>query len=61
VTDAVRDIVLGYLRLDKNQMKAARKHAAAIAEKALWKHFITYYYEAYDFALRHAKIRQLNG
>ena len=61
VVDAVRDTTLGYLRLDKNQVKAARKRAAAIAEKALWKHFITYYYEAYDFALRHAKNRQLNG
>lgn len=61
VADAVRDTILGFLRLDKNQVKAARRRAAAIAEKALWKHFITYYYEAYDFALRRAKIRQLNG
>jgi glycogen synthase len=58
VADAVRDTVLGYLHLDKNQVKAARKRAATIAEKALWKHFITYYYQAYDFALRRAKIRQ---
>lgn len=61
VADAVRDTILGFLRLDKNQVKAARRRASAIAEKALWKHFITYYYEAYDFALRRAKIRQLNG
>ena len=61
VVDAVRDTVLSYIRLDKNQMKAARKRAAAIAEKALWKHFITYYYQAYDFALRRAKIRQFNA
>lgn len=61
VVDAVRDTVLSYMRLDKNQMKAARRRAAAIAEKALWKHFITYYYQAYDFALRRAKIRQFNA
>ena len=61
VADEVRDTILAYLRLDKNQVKAARKRAAAIAEQALWKHFITYYYQAYDFALRHAKVRQLNG
>ena len=61
VADAVRDTVLGFLRLDKNQVKAARKRAAAVAEKALWKHFITYYYQAYDCALRRAKVRQLKG
>ena len=61
VVDAIRDNVLNYMRLDKNQVKAARRRASAIAEKALWKHFITYYYEAYDFALRHARIRVLKG
>ena len=29
-----------------------RKKAAKLAEKAQWKHFIKYYFEAYDFALR---------
>lgn len=29
-----------------------RKNAASLAEKAQWQHFIKYYYEAYDFALR---------
>ncbi len=57
VADAVRDTVLSHLSLDRNQVKAARRRAAYIAEKALWKHFITYYYQAYDFALRRAKER----
>lgn len=61
VADAVCETVLGYLRLDKNQVKAARRRAAAVAEKALWKHFIIYYYQAYDFALRQAKIRLQNS
>lgn len=61
VADTVRDTVLSFLQLDKNQVRAARKRAAAIAEKALWKHFITYYYQAYDFALRRAKVRQFNA
>ncbi|MBO7418814.1 MAG: glycogen/starch synthase [Bacteroidaceae bacterium] len=59
VVDAVRDTVLNFMELDKNQVKAARRRAAYIAEKALWKHFITYYYQAYDFALRRAKVRML--
>ena len=37
--------------MDDKEVKSARKNAAAVAEKALWKHFIKYYYEAYDFAL----------
>ena len=59
VADAVRDTVLNYMRLDKNQVKAARRRASSIAEKALWKHFITYYYKAYDIALRNAQARIL--
>ena len=31
-----------------------RKKAAKLADKALWKHFIKYYFEAYDFALKAA-------
>jgi len=34
-----------------------RANASDIAEKALWKHFIKYYYEAYDVALRKAQQR----
>ena len=33
------------------QRAACRKKATAIADKAQWKHFIQYYYEAYNFAL----------
>ena len=41
------------------EVKNIRKRAGQVAEQALWKHFIEYYYEAYDFALRHAMERQL--
>ncbi len=34
-----------------------RKRAAAIADKAQWKYFISHYYEAYDFALQRAALR----
>ena len=37
------------------ELTAMRRRAAALAERAQWKHFIRYYYEAYDFALRHAR------
>ena len=39
------------------EIKKIRKNAENIAEKALWKHFITYYYQAYDVALRNAQSR----
>ena len=32
-----------------------------VTEQALWKHFIQYYYEAYDVALRNAQKRLLLG
>ena len=36
------------------EIKEIRKRAAQVADQALWKHFIQYYYEAYDLALRNA-------
>jgi len=43
--------------MSAQEIKKIRMKAAAIAEKALWKHFIQYYYEAYDIALRNAQKR----
>ena len=55
VADNIRETILEYSKMDDKEVKSARKNAATVAEKALWKHFIKYYYEAYDFAL--AKMR----
>jgi hypothetical protein len=38
--------------MTKKQIETCRKNAEALSEKALWTHFIEYYYEAYDIALR---------
>ena len=35
---------------------ATRNKAAALADKAQWKHFIKYYYEAYHFALSRVEL-----
>ena len=43
--------------MDNSSVEQTRKNAAKVAEKALWKHFIKYYYEAYDIALRNAQAR----
>ena len=53
----IRDAVMEFCHMDASQVELARKNAADLAEKALWKHFIKYYYQAYDVALRQAKIR----
>ena len=51
VSNGVRDTILKFSQMDPKQINAARKNAEKVAEKALWKHFIKYYYEAYDKAL----------
>ena len=57
VADVIRDTIAEFSGKKDSEIKQIRKNAAAVAEKALWKHFIQYYYEAYDIALRNARIR----
>lgn len=57
VADVIKDTVSEFSTLTDTEINKIRKNAANIAEKALWKHFIQYYYEAYDVALRNAAKR----
>ena len=57
VADVIKDTISEFSGLPENTIKTVRKNAADIAEKALWKHFIKYYYEAYDVALHNAQKR----
>ena len=57
VADSIRDTILKVAEADEAAVAGMRGKAAALAEKALWKHFIQYYYQAYDFALRKAAQR----
>ena len=57
VADGIKDTVTYLSSKTLNEVKAIRKRAAGVAEQALWKHFIQYYYEAYDVALRNAMER----
>ncbi|MCI6550212.1 MAG: glycogen/starch synthase [Prevotella sp.] len=54
VAEAIKDTVVKFAAFTPKQQIAAREHAAALSKHALWKHFITYYYEAYAIALKHA-------
>lgn len=61
VADVIKDNISVFSGMSDTEIKVIRKRAADIAEKALWKHFIKYYYEAYDVALRNAQKRLLLG
>ena len=59
VADGIKDTIAMFSTKTDAEIKEIRKRAAQVAEQALWKHFIQYYYEAYDIALRNAMKRQL--
>lgn len=61
VADAIKDTIVRFSGKSDAEVKNIRKRAAQVAEQALWKHFITYYYEAYDVALRNAQKRLTVG
>jgi glycogen synthase len=60
IADAVKDILSAFSAKTEEEAEIIRRRASRIAEQALWKHFITYYYEAYDIALRKAHKRVAN-
>ena len=55
VADAIKDAVTAYAAFTPQEAEKIRHKAADISEHALWKHFIRYYYQAYDIALHKAK------
>lgn len=57
VCDAIRDNVVRYYQLSCPEKTKVRKRAERLSQKALWSHFIKYYEQAYDFALRKALTR----
>lgn len=59
VADGIKDTISAFSAKTESEIKEIRKRASQVAEQALWKHFIQYYYEAYDVALRNAMKRQL--
>nr|WP_320058883.1 glycogen/starch synthase [uncultured Bacteroides sp.] len=60
VADGVKNIVSMFSTKTDDEVAEVRKRAGEVAEQALWKHFIQYYYEAYDIALRKAAKRQMS-
>ena len=60
VAERLGNAIVRYAAFSKAATDAARRGAARLAGQALWKNFIQYYREAYDFALRKAKERKQN-
>lgn len=61
VADTIKDAISEFSTLPDSAIKVMRRNAEVIAEKALWKHFIIYYHEAYDVALRNARKRLITS
>ncbi len=57
VADTIKDTIAEFSTLSALDIDIIRKKAAGISDKALWKNFIKYYYEAYDIALQKAEKR----
>lgn len=57
VSDSIVDTLIKFSKMEKKQVTQVRRNAAKIAEKALWRHFIKYYYRAYDKALGKRNMR----
>lgn len=60
VAEGIVEGISHYTTLAGDEVEEIRTLASETAEQALWKHFIQYYYEAYDLALRNAEKRQLS-
>lgn len=58
VAEDIKQTVIRYANATKNKQTRMRNNARALSQKALWIHFIEYYYNAYDFALRKAEARK---
>ena len=57
VAEEIKNDVLKFSKMTPKEIQTVRKRASLIADKALWKNFIAYYYEAYDFALKASEER----
>jgi len=60
VAKHIAEMIYTFASLNEEQVKSVRKKASAIAEKALWKHFIHYYDKAYSIALAN-KNKRINA
>lgn len=58
--DVITKIICTFAKLSEKEVSACRQKVVKMADKALWKSFITNYLRAYDFALAAAEKRNKN-
>ena len=52
VAETIKEAIIRYSECNAQEMLEIRKEAYGLSKKADWGHFIRYYLEAYDGALR---------
>ena len=57
VADVIKDTVSRFSAMNEKEVKTCRANAERLSKRALWSHFIAYYQQAYDLALRKASMR----
>ncbi|MBO6006103.1 MAG: glycosyltransferase, partial [Paludibacteraceae bacterium] len=57
VRDSLTYLISNFMNLSKDEVNNMRKSAKALSQKALWKNFIAFYKETYNFALLNASKR----
>ena len=57
VADAIVETVVKYAAMTDKEVQNIRRKAGNLAKKTLWSNFITYYYNAYEVALKNAALR----
>jgi glycosyltransferase involved in cell wall biosynthesis len=57
VSESIANMMLKFQKMNATEIKNLRKNASIIAEKALWKHFIQHYDQAYHLALTNKNLR----
>jgi len=58
IAENIKNAIIKYSDLSSDEITSIRNAASALAEKAAWSHFIEYYYDTYDLALKNASLRQ---
>lgn len=61
VADAIATAVYSFSQMEKEEVRTVRNRAAHLSSKALWKHFIRYYEDAYHQALIRCQERQVTS
>ncbi len=58
VAEKIKSVTTSYITQNQRDIDLSRKEAATLAEHASWEHFIEYYLDAYDIAIKKTRKRK---